>query len=63
VDNRTFLVWLVQQMGTCNLAQAAFVARIAYEYLDGMLTSRALVRPFAEACLMKLSEVISCLFN
>ncbi|KAH9924878.1 uncharacterized protein B0H18DRAFT_1119667 [Fomitopsis serialis] len=32
VDNRTFLTWLVQQMGTCNLAQLGFVARLADEY-------------------------------
>jgi mediator of RNA polymerase II transcription subunit 12 len=57
VDNRTFLLWLVQQLGTCNLAQAAFVTRLADEYLDGMLGSRALIRPFVDACLAKLSEV------
>ncbi|KAI0356240.1 hypothetical protein OH77DRAFT_1401364 [Trametes cingulata] len=54
VDNRTFLAWLVQQMATCNLAQAGFVVRLADEYLDGMLVSRALTRPFIEACLNKL---------
>jgi hypothetical protein len=44
-------------MSTCNLAQAGFVARLADEYLDGMLTSRALARPFVDACLSKLMEV------
>lgn len=58
VDSRTFLLWLVQQMVTCNLAQAGFVAHLADEYLDGMLVSRALTRPFADACIAKLSEVI-----
>ncbi|OBZ68162.1 Mediator of RNA polymerase II transcription subunit 12 [Grifola frondosa] len=57
VDNLTFLSWLVQQMGSCTLAQVGFVARLADEYLDGMLVSRALTRPFVEACLNKLSEV------
>jgi hypothetical protein len=57
VDNTTFLAWLVQQMGTCNLAQAGFVSRLADNYLDGMLGSRALTRPLAEACLVKLLEV------
>jgi mediator of RNA polymerase II transcription subunit 12 len=57
VDNTSFLVWLVQQMGTCNLAQAGFLTRLADEYLDGMLSSRALVRPFIDACLAKVSEV------
>ena len=57
VDNRTFLSWLVQQMSTCNLAQAGFVARLADEYLDGMLVSRALTHPFIEACLAKFAEV------
>ncbi|KAJ3559369.1 hypothetical protein NM688_g388 [Phlebia brevispora] len=57
VDNRTFLAWLVQQTSTCNLAQLGFVARLADEYLDGMLVCRALTRPFAEACLHRLSEV------
>ncbi|EPQ57624.1 hypothetical protein GLOTRDRAFT_137894 [Gloeophyllum trabeum ATCC 11539] len=57
VDNRTFLSWLVQQMASCNLAQAGFVARLADEYLDGMLVSRALTRPFVDACLNKLAEI------
>jgi mediator of RNA polymerase II transcription subunit 12 len=46
-------------MANCNLAQAAFVARLADEYLDGMLSSRALTKPFADACLGKLVEVSS----
>lgn len=57
VDNRTFLSWLVQQMATCNLAQLGFVARLADEYLEGMLVSRALTHPFTEACLGKFVEV------
>jgi mediator of RNA polymerase II transcription subunit 12, fungi type len=57
VDNRTLLIWLVQQISTCNLAQAGFVGRLADEYLDGLLTSRALTRPFVDACLVKLTEV------
>ena len=57
VDNRTFLSWLVQQMSICNLAQAGFVARLGDEYLEGMLISRALTRPFLDACLAKLVEV------
>ena len=44
-------------MSTCNLAQAGFVARLADEYLEGILTSRALTHPFVEACLVKLMEV------
>ncbi|KAJ7594649.1 hypothetical protein C8J56DRAFT_444559 [Mycena floridula] len=57
VDNRTFLVWIVEQMSACNLAQAGFVTRIADEYLDGMLVSRAMTRPFVDACLSKLAEI------
>ncbi|KAH9858392.1 hypothetical protein C2E23DRAFT_767676 [Lenzites betulinus] len=57
VDNRTFLAWLVQQMSTCNLAQAGFVVRLADEYLEGMLVSRALTRPFIEASLGKVVEI------
>lgn len=57
VDNRTFLAWLVQQTATCNLAQLGFVARMADEYLDGMLTCHALCRPFVDACFNKISEV------
>jgi mediator of RNA polymerase II transcription subunit 12 len=57
VDNRTFLLWLVQQLGCCNLAQAGFVTRLADKYLDGMLGSRPLTRPFVDACLVRLSEV------
>jgi len=44
-------------MVTCNLAQAGFVAHLADEYLDGMLVSRALTKPFGDACVAKLSEV------
>jgi mediator of RNA polymerase II transcription subunit 12, fungi type len=57
VDNRSFLSWLVQQMGCSNLAQAGFLARLADEYLDDMLSRRALSRPFVDACLAKISEV------
>ncbi|THH13392.1 hypothetical protein EW146_g6819 [Bondarzewia mesenterica] len=57
VDNRTFLSWLVMQMGMCNLAQAGFVARLADEYMDGIMSCRALTRPFVEACLVKISEI------
>ncbi|KAL0956176.1 hypothetical protein HGRIS_002336 [Hohenbuehelia grisea] len=59
VDHRTFLTWLVQQMSTCNLAQAGFVTRLTEEYLDGMVLIRALAHPLAEACLCKLSEIRS----
>jgi hypothetical protein len=59
VDNRTFLVWLVQQLATCNLAQLGFIARLADEYLDGMLVTRSITRPFTEVCLAKVSEVLS----
>jgi mediator of RNA polymerase II transcription subunit 12 len=44
-------------MCTCNLAQAGFVARLADEYLDGIIACRALSRPFVDACLSKISEV------
>lgn len=57
VDNKTFLVWVVQTMVSCNLAQAGFVARLADEYLSGVLLSRALAKPFVDACLAKLLEV------
>ncbi|KAF5322492.1 hypothetical protein D9619_001365 [Psilocybe cf. subviscida] len=57
VDHRTFLTWLVQQMITCNLAQAGFVSRLTDEYLNEILPSRALARPLVEACLVKLSEI------
>ncbi|KAF5386158.1 hypothetical protein D9615_002361 [Tricholomella constricta] len=59
VDNRTFLVWVVQQMGVCNLAQTGFITRLADEYLDGILGSRPLMRPFIDACLYKLAEIRS----
>lgn len=58
VDNRTVLQWLVIQLASCNLAQAGFLARLADEYLDGILICRALARPFIDACLTKISEVI-----
>ncbi|KAI0045300.1 hypothetical protein FA95DRAFT_1495630 [Auriscalpium vulgare] len=57
VDNRTFLSWLVGSMSACNLAQAGFVARLAEAYLDGVLSCRALTRPFVEACLNKITEI------
>ncbi|KAH8119597.1 hypothetical protein DFH11DRAFT_1501865 [Phellopilus nigrolimitatus] len=56
VDHTTFLSWLVQLLGTCNLAQAGFVARLAEDYLTGMSSCRALVKPFIDACLAKLQE-------
>ncbi|VDC06366.1 unnamed protein product [Peniophora sp. CBMAI 1063] len=61
VDNRTFLAWLVTQLATCNLAQAGFVARLCDEYIDGLLSCRALARPFVEACLAKSAEIDSSL--
>jgi len=57
VDNRTFLAWLVQQMVLSNLAQLGFVAHLADEYVDGMFITRALTRPFAEACMNRLLEI------
>ncbi|KAK2467842.1 hypothetical protein APHAL10511_000137 [Amanita phalloides] len=69
VDKRTFLVWLVQQMSTCNLAQIGFVAHLADEYLSDITESRALSRCFSEACLNRLHEIQSggpaqaCLMN
>lgn len=62
VDSRTFLIWLVQQMGASNLAQVGFLVRLADEYLDGIMRSRPLARPFIDACLSKLSEVESTHF-
>ncbi|KAF8170267.1 hypothetical protein K438DRAFT_1982787 [Mycena galopus ATCC 62051] len=59
VDSRTFLVWLVQQMGVSNLAQVGFLVRLADEYLDGIMKSRPLARPFIDASLSKLSEIRS----
>ncbi|ESK91038.1 rna polymerase ii mediator complex component [Moniliophthora roreri MCA 2997] len=57
VDKGAFFVWLVNQMGSCNLAQAGFVTRIVDEYFDGMMSCRALTRPFLEAYLSKLAEI------
>lgn len=57
VDRKIFFVWLVNQMISCNLAQAGFMVRIADEYFDGMTRCRGLTRPFLEACLSKLAEV------
>ncbi|CAA7259196.1 unnamed protein product [Cyclocybe aegerita] len=57
VDHRFFLTWLVQQMVTCNLAQAGFLTRLLDEFLDDVVTSRALSKPLVEACLGKLSEI------
>ncbi|KAG7090909.1 hypothetical protein E1B28_009986 [Marasmius oreades] len=57
VNKRTFFVWLVNQMFSCNLAQVGFIARIADEYFDGMMRCRALTRPLLEACLNKLTEI------
>ncbi|KIY71093.1 hypothetical protein CYLTODRAFT_419101 [Cylindrobasidium torrendii FP15055 ss-10] len=57
VDHRVFLSWLVGIMASCNLAQAAVVARIAEEYLDDMTTSRPLAHHFVDACLARLAEI------
>ncbi|KAL0072786.1 RNA polymerase II mediator complex subunit [Marasmius tenuissimus] len=57
INRKTFYVWLVNQIVSCNLAQAGFVVRIADEYFDGMMSCRALMRPFLEGCLSKLLEI------
>lgn len=57
VDHRLFLAWLIEQLGTCNLAQAGFVVRLTFEYLEDTLHCRAFSRPLADACLTKLSEI------
>jgi len=49
-------------MSTCNLAQTGFVAHLADEYLDDMLTNRALTKPFVDACLAKLTEVKNAVY-
>ncbi|KAF7301177.1 Med12 domain-containing protein [Mycena indigotica] len=59
VDSRTFLVWLVQQMGSSTLAQVGFLVRLAEEYVDGIMKNRSLARPFIDACLSKLAEISS----
>lgn len=48
---------MVQQLATCNIPQAGFVARFCEEYLDGMLSSRPLTRALVDACLNRLFEV------
>jgi len=45
-------------MSTCNLAQAGFLARLADEYLNDILASRALSKPLVDSCLSKLLEVM-----
>ena len=57
VDHATFLAWLVKTLTAANLAQAAFLTRLAEDYLDEMYTCRALLKPFVDACLTKLQEV------
>ncbi|KAJ3781694.1 hypothetical protein GGU10DRAFT_98188 [Lentinula aff. detonsa] len=57
VDKRTFFAWLVNQMCSCNLAQAGFVLRLVDEYFEGMIECRPLARPFVDAFLCKLSEI------
>ncbi|KAI0026676.1 hypothetical protein K488DRAFT_65362, partial [Vararia minispora EC-137] len=57
VDARTFLAWLVTQLASANLAQAALLARLVDEYLDGLLACRALARPLVEACLARIAEL------
>ncbi|KLO13572.1 hypothetical protein SCHPADRAFT_873833 [Schizopora paradoxa] len=57
VDHATFLSWLVQLLGTCNLAQAGFVARLTEDYYDELMHCRALAKPMVEACLAKLNEI------
>ncbi|KIM45096.1 hypothetical protein M413DRAFT_441761 [Hebeloma cylindrosporum] len=59
IDHKTFLTWLVQQMITCNLAQAGFLTPLSDEYLDDIMVSRALTRPLVESCLNKLFEIRS----
>lgn len=62
VDHAVMFSWIVAFMNNCNLAQAGFIARLADEYLLGMVTCRALLQPFTVACLTKLQEVGQSLF-
>lgn len=57
VDNRTFLAWLIHQLYISNLAQLGFIARLVDEFMEGIVSTRALTRPTVEACLNRLSEV------
>jgi mediator of RNA polymerase II transcription subunit 12, fungi type len=57
VDHATFLLWLAQQVPAVNLAQLGFVAKIAEEYLEGLLQHRGFLRPFIEGCTVKITEV------
>ncbi|KAL5506968.1 SRB8 [Sanghuangporus vaninii] len=57
VDRTTFLSWLVQTIGNCNLAQADFMARLADDYFSELGSCRAIVKPFIDACLAKLQEI------
>ena len=57
VDQATFLSWLVQQLVTCNMAQASFLIRLAEDYHSDLVTRRALAKPFADGCLARLTEV------
>jgi len=44
-------------MVICILAQAGFMARLADEYLDGVLEKRPLAERLLDACITKLNEV------
>ncbi|KAK7692890.1 hypothetical protein QCA50_004525 [Cerrena zonata] len=57
VDNRTFLAWLIHQLYISNLAQLGFIARLVDEFMEGIVSTRALTRPTVEACLNRLSEI------
>ena len=57
IEHTLFLTWISQTLSNCNLAQAGFVVRLLEDYLHGMESCRALLRPAINACLGKLQEV------
>ncbi|KAJ3504486.1 hypothetical protein NMY22_g17908 [Coprinellus aureogranulatus] len=59
VDSRVFLVWMVQQIKACNLAQAGFLTRLVDEYLDDLLKCLPLAKLLVEAMVNKLSEIMT----
>ncbi|KAH8828126.1 hypothetical protein DL96DRAFT_1797537 [Flagelloscypha sp. PMI_526] len=59
LDRLSFLSWLVQQIGSSNLAQFSFILRLVDEYLTDICVSRALAKPVADACLAKYAEIVS----
>lgn len=57
IDHATWLLFIANQISSSNIPQLGFMARVAEEYLDGLLQHRGFLRPLISGLVEKLVEV------